>query len=119
MTGKNFIILYLLICILGVFSFHWFFIDRMMPSECLSTGCAYASDQSVPPQTAGVLLFVLLEISLVVILSFMTWPEDKLKKILGRMFLERKIDKFFNKLILWLKILEKRDPQTQFSGTRI
>ncbi len=120
LLGKNFIIFSLMACILAVFAFHWFFIDDMMPaSECFSVDCAYSSPQTIPPQTANALLVALLTIFIVALLPFAIWLENKLKIMPGRMFLEWKISGFFNKLISWLKILEKRDPQAALIAARI
>ncbi|MEK7080406.1 MAG: hypothetical protein AAB925_01055 [Patescibacteria group bacterium] len=119
--SKSFIIFYLIIAILGAFAFHWFFIDKMMPaSECLSTNCAYSSTQTViPPETMNILLIALLAILIAVILPLAIPLDNRFIKIPGRMFLKWKIEGFCRKLISWLKILEKRDPQTALIAARI
>ena len=119
--SKSFIIFYLIIAILGAFAFHWFFIDKMMPaSECLSTNCAYSSTQTViPPETMNILLIALLAILIAVILPLAIPLDNRFIKIPGRMVLKWKIEGFCRKLISWLKILEKRDPQTALIAARI
>ncbi len=118
--SKSFIIFYLMACILAVFVFHWFFIYNMMPvSECFSTDCVYSLDQAIPPQTANALLIALLSVFIVALLPFAIWLEDKLKKTPGWMFLKWNIDTFFYKLISWLKILEKRDPEVELIAARV
>lgn len=119
--SRNFIIFYLIIAILGAFAFHWFFIDKMMPaSECFSTNCAYSSTQTIiPPETMNVLLIALLAILIAVILPIVIPVNSRFIKIPGRMFLKWKIEGFCRKLISWLKILEKRDPQTALIAARI
>lgn len=122
LPNKKFIIFYLMACVMGAFVFHWFFVDNMMPvRECLSANndCVYSPAQTIPPQTANMLLVVLLAISLFALLSFTIWLENKLKKMPGRMFLGWETEGFFDKLISWLKILEKRDPQTALTAARI
>ena len=122
LLGRNFIIFYLVVCILGAFAFHWFFVNgTMMPaSECLSTNCAYSSTQTIiPPETMSILLIALLAILIAVIFPPAMPLDLRFVKIPGRMFLEWRIDGFYSKLISWLKILEKRDPQTALIAARI
>lgn len=119
--SKNFIIVYLMMAILGVFAFHWFFVGNMMPaSECLSTNCVYSSTQTIiPPETMNILLIALLAILIAVIIPLAIPVNNKFRKMPGQMFLKWKIDGFCRKLISWLKILEKRDPQTALIAVRI
>jgi hypothetical protein len=121
LLSKNFIILYLIVCVLGAFAFHWFFIDKMMTaSECLSSNCVYSSTQTiVPPETMNILLIALLAILIALILPFVISLDNNYIKIPGRMFIKWKIEGFCRKLISWLKILEKRDPQTALIAARI
>ena len=119
-VNKNFIIFFLILTVTGVFSFHWFFINDMMPaSECASIECVYSSAQILPPETMGALMVVLIAIFLAVIMPLTIPLANRFKRMQGRMFLEWKIDGFWHKLISWLKILEKRDPQTALIAARI
>jgi len=119
-VNKSFIIFFLILSVAGVFAFHWFFIDDMMPaSECASSECAYSSAQILPPETMSALMVALMVILLVVVSSFLIWPDDKLERTSQRYFLKDRIDVFCYKLISWLKILEKRDPQTAIITARI
>jgi len=119
-SNKNLIVFFLILTITGVFSFHWFFIDDMMPaSECASSECAYSSAQILPPETMSALMVALMVILLVVVSSFLIWPDDKLERTSQRFFLKDRIDIFCYKLISWLKILERRDPQSALIAARI
>lgn len=119
--SRNFIIFFLIACIVGIFGFHWFFVDKMMPaSECLSTDCAYSSTQTIiPPETMNMLLIALLAILAAIILPLSIPLLNKFIKMPNRGFLKWKIEGFCRKMISWLKILEKRDPQTVLATARI
>lgn len=117
--SRNFIIFYLMAAILGVFVFHWFFIDNMMPAtECFSINCIYSSPQTTQPKDFYNFLATLILI-IIASLPITLWLNNEFKKILGRMLLGRKIDGFWRKLISWLKILKKRDPRTVLAVARI
>lgn len=111
--SKSFIIFYLIACIGGIFLFHWFFVGEMMPiSECFSIDCVYSSTaQTIPPEIFHNFFIALIAILIAVILPLAIPLNNKFRKMPGRMFLKWKIDGFCRKLISWLKILEKRDPQ--------
>lgn len=117
--SKNFIILYLAVSVLGIFTFHWFFISNMMPAdECFSVSCVFSSVKTLPPLTMNILLFVLFIALIAIILPLATVFSNKFKRIPGRNFFKWKIDGFLEKLILWLKILEKRDPEIALIAAR-
>src|SRR5574343_108758 len=111
---KNTILISLIFVILGIFTFHWFFIDKNMSiNDCLSSNiCVYTASQTVTPEIRDILRIALLVVLFIVFLPLTKLLIDKFKRIPGRMFLKWKIDEFCRKLISWLKILEKRDPQT-------
>jgi hypothetical protein len=110
-----------MVAILGAFSFHWFFVSEMMPiSDCFSSNnCNYSASQTIPPVTINTLLVVLMVILIATITPLTIFLDNKFRRIPGRMFLKWKIDGFCRKLISWLKILEKRDPQTALIAARI
>jgi len=112
-SNKNLIVFFLILTITGVFIFHWFLVGDMMPvSECASVECAYSSAQILPPETMSALMVILIAVLLAVIMPLTIPLDNKLRRISGRMFLKWKFDVFLFKFISWLKILEKRDPQT-------
>ncbi|MDP2741643.1 MAG: hypothetical protein Q8O66_03100 [bacterium] len=93
---------------------------EIMPvSECMSTNCAYSSIQVITQEPIGVLLIILIIVLFAALLPFALWPDDKLKRALQRFFVKHRINVFCYKLISWLKILEKRDPQTALITVRI
>ncbi|OGZ88105.1 MAG: hypothetical protein A2444_00080 [Candidatus Staskawiczbacteria bacterium RIFOXYC2_FULL_37_19] len=110
----------MILTVTGVFVFHWFLVGDMMPvSECVSIECVYSSAQILPPETINTLLVVLIAVLLAVIMPLTIPLDNKLRRISGRMFLKWKFDVFLYKFISWLKILEKRDPQTASIAARI
>ncbi|OGZ84637.1 MAG: hypothetical protein A2599_02860 [Candidatus Staskawiczbacteria bacterium RIFOXYD1_FULL_39_28] len=118
--SKNFIIIFLIICVVGIFGFHWFLISDMMPiGECFSVDCVYTPAQTIPQGTQNILLIALMAILFGVATPLAILSDKKLTELPRRMFLEWRIGGFCRKLILWLKILEKRDPQTALIAARI
>ncbi|MEK7658677.1 MAG: hypothetical protein AAB352_02310 [Patescibacteria group bacterium] len=93
----------------------------MMPaSECFSANCAYSSTQTIiPPETINILLIALMAIFIVAIMPVVMLLRNEFKKLPWQVFFKWKIDGFYHKLISWLKILEKRDPQTTLIAARI
>ena len=118
---KNFIILSLILLFAGIFTFHWFFIDKSMPiSECLSTNCVYSSPQVIPPESQGVLLISLVLAFLAVVLPLFFGVDNKFENTSQSFSVfEKGISVFDFKLKSWLKILEKRDPQNVLITARI
>ena len=105
---------------MGAFGFHWVFVDEMMPiDECLSVNCVYSFPQVVSQQINNISKIALMAILLVLVLPLTVLLDSRFSKISGQMFLKWKIGGFCRKLLSWLKILEKRDPQTVLIAARI
>jgi len=122
LVNKNFIIFFLIVCVVGVFVFHWFFIQNMMPaSECFSINCAYSSPQAMTQRENNILIFVIAVFFAVALMSlkFNGNEFNGVRELSGRFALKKFADVFFYKLISWLKTLEKRDPQTASIAARI
>lgn len=113
LLSKNFIIFYLLVSVLGIFGFHWFSVDNMMPiSDCFSiSNCVFTASQTITPEVKSALLIALLAVFFIGFLSSMKLLSDNFKKMSSRMFLKWKIDWVLRELISWLKIIEGRDPR--------
>lgn len=119
-VNKNLIVFFLIVCIAGIFLFHWFFMEKtMLASGCFSPGCVYYSFQTTTHESKDVLLVILITVLLAVLLPYLFWPDNKLKRASQRFFLKDKIDVFCYKLIFWLKTLEKRDPRAALITARI
>lgn len=120
LLAKSIIAISLIIFSLGIFTFHWFFVDKTMPvSECLSANCVYSSLQAVPPE-AQIMLTILVALFSLLIADFASIiAYDNLTATLGRYNLFRKrFDTFCYKFYSWLNILEKRDAQTALVAVR-
>jgi len=118
--NRNLMIFFLMVCVVGAFGFHWFFIDPTMPaSECFSINCAYSATQAMPQEAHNFLILVLVVALFAVALSPLKLHDNEFKKLSGRFVLKKLTDVFSYKLICWLKILEKRDPRTALVAARI
>jgi hypothetical protein len=109
---KNLMVFYLIACIAGIFMFHWFFIGEMMPvTECLSVDCMYSPPQAIIQQKTYLLYTAIIAL-FISFLLFLNFPKKIFKKISERLpYRKKKIQIFCYKLISWLKILERRDPE--------